>query len=146
MNLTNDGPWGEPYIPFAIATASGAKGLAACVEPSDDCPNGILVYLPSELIIQEFGFGFDYTPPKWQDHAIFLGSDPKAGVSCEIVGRVNRVCYRDNDTSLLHQKTWDYDDTSAGWTDGPWSNSTPVAKGGSIATASDGVITDYLFF
>lgn len=97
--------------------------------------------------IQEIGFNFDYSHyPAWHIWVGFAdGSDAEAGVACNLVGDTNHLYFRNKTTSLLHQWTWRYADHTSAWLAGPRSTNVAVAQGGSIATATDGKGTDYLF-
>lgn len=148
-NATNEGAWGEVYNPRPdITSYPNAKGLAACVGTNEGGLKGMRVYVArSEGYIQEIGFDFGSSSyPNWYVWEAFKdGSDPEAGIACNIVDDINHLYFRNKTTSLLHQWTWDYTDIYR-WRAGPRSTNTPVAEGGSIATTSDGKSTDYLFF
>lgn len=149
-NATNDGAWGEVYNPVPdITSYPNAKGLAACIGTDEGGLKGMRVYVAnSDGYIQEIGFDFGSSRfPVWNEWMAFKdGSDPAAGVACNIVGETNHLYFRNKTTSLLHQWTWDYTTDIDTWHAGPRSTNTPVAEGGSVATTSDGKSTDYLFF
>ena len=149
-NATNGGVWGEVYNPLTdFASYPGAKGLAACAGTNEGGLRGMRVYVANaEGYIQEIGFDFGSSSfPIWNAWMAFKdGSDPEAGVACNVVDDTNRVYFRNKTTSLLHQWTWNYATDVDAWHAGPRSTNTPVADGGSIAVTSDGKNTDYLFF
>jgi hypothetical protein len=149
-NATNGGAWGEVYNPLTdFASYPGAKGLAACVGTDEGGLKGMRVYVANaEGYIQEIEFNFGSSSyPIWNAWKAFSdGSDPEAGVACNVVGDTNHVYLRNKTTSLLHQWTWNYVTDTDTWHAGPRSTNTPVAQGGSIAATSDGKNTDYLFF
>lgn len=104
MNVTDNGSWDKPYVAVTTPTHSDAKGLAACVGSSDKGLYGIRVYMAYEDSIAELGFGFGSSEPRWEVHNAIQDSDPRSGVSCELVyNSVNRVYVRDDNTSLLQQ-------------------------------------------
>lgn len=149
-NATNEGAWSEVYNPLTdITSYPGAKGLAACVGTDEGGLKGMRVYVANaEGYIQEIGFDFDASRfPTWNAWNAFQdGSDPEAGVACNVVENTSHLYFRNKTTSLLHQWTWDYTVDKNTWHAGPRSTNTPVAHGGSIAATSNGKNTDYLFF
>jgi hypothetical protein len=61
----------------------------------------------AESYIQEIGINFgSFSYPNWNASKAFKdGSDPEAGVACNVVSDTNHIYFRNNTTSLLHQWT-----------------------------------------
>lgn len=151
MNTTAGGSWSAPYEPITSQSSQPrTKSLCACAATNPNGLYGIRVYFGSSNGgIQEIGMDFPSSGalPAWKVWMHFDGSDPAAGVSCNIInGNQNRLYLRNSTTTRLQQWTWDYVSETR-WTIG--ANSTVangVLRGGTIATTTDGQNTDYVFY
>lgn len=126
-------------VPGEPISSSGTPGLS-----------GLRVYFgTSDGSIQEIGYNFGDGTPYYNIWFAFDGADADAGVASVINDKVNHVYLRNSTTGVLQLWTWDYKvpTVQQAWEvrlDIP--GTARVADNGSIAAATDGTSTDYIFY
>ncbi|CAK1358665.1 unnamed protein product [Cercospora beticola] len=153
VNTTLDGGWSEPYAIFTdLVAEDNTRALAAVAVSGDyEWRTGMRVYVGSSTgYITEVGYNYGGLEGanQWQKWREYEGSDPKAGVASIVVNEQNHLYMRNITTGALQQLLWDYTtDNTSWWLPGITSSSNGgVADGGSIAAASRGRGTDYVFY
>ncbi|USW55841.1 hypothetical protein Slin15195_G091600 [Septoria linicola] len=136
INNTGSG-WDEPYrIMSDQSSLPQSQALAAC---ADTNVNGFGASIP------ELAYDFEESVVDWRVETIFNGSDPRAGVACTVSSSASNLYLRNSTTNALQQLTYNF--TSKTWDPGASSDSScPVESRGSIAAATDGQSTDYIFY